>query len=56
MICPTGKVENIFEQDWTAQISLKGFDKFDFWCKCRESTQGWPAHPYSQRSPDERQR
>jgi hypothetical protein len=31
MICPTGKVENIFERDWTAQIRLNGFKKFNFW-------------------------
>jgi hypothetical protein len=30
MICPTGKVENLFGQDWTAQISLNGFDKLGF--------------------------
>jgi hypothetical protein len=31
MICPTGKVENIFEQGWTGQIRLNGFEKFGFW-------------------------
>jgi hypothetical protein len=41
MICPTGKVENFLEQDWTGQIRLKGFDKFSFWRKC----------PASQRTP-----
>jgi hypothetical protein len=30
MICPTGKVENIFGWDWTGQIRLNGFTKFDF--------------------------
>jgi hypothetical protein len=33
MICPTGKVENLFGRDWTEQIRLKGFDKFNFWRK-----------------------
>jgi hypothetical protein len=31
MICPTGKVENIFGWGWTGQISLNGFKKFGFW-------------------------
>jgi hypothetical protein len=30
MICPTGKVEYFFNQDWTGKIRLKGFSKFDF--------------------------
>jgi hypothetical protein len=30
VICPTGKAENIFDQDWTGKISLKCFSKFDF--------------------------
>jgi len=34
MICPTGKAKNIFEQDWTDKIRLKGFDKFGFGRKC----------------------
>jgi hypothetical protein len=56
MICPTGKVENIFEQGWTGQIRLKGFKKFGFKCGCRESTQSQPAHRYPYRSPHECQR
>jgi hypothetical protein len=31
MICPTGKVENFFGQDWTGQISLNWFNKSGFW-------------------------
>jgi hypothetical protein len=31
MICPTGKMENFLEKDWTDGIGLKGFDKFGFW-------------------------
>ena len=30
MICPTGKAKNFFDKDWTRQISLKCFYKFDF--------------------------
>jgi hypothetical protein len=30
MICPTGKVENIFRWGWTGQIRLNAFKKFDF--------------------------
>jgi hypothetical protein len=30
MICPTGKAEYFFDQDWTAQIRLNGFEKFGF--------------------------
>jgi len=33
MICPSGKVENLFERGWTDGIKLKGFEKFDFWRK-----------------------
>jgi len=33
MICPTGKTEYFFGEDWTVQIRMKGFDKFDFWRK-----------------------
>jgi len=32
MICSTGKAKNFFDKDWTRQISLKCFYKFDFWC------------------------
>jgi hypothetical protein len=34
MICPTWKARYFFDKDWTGQIRLKGFDKFDFWRKC----------------------
>jgi len=30
MICPMGKTEYFFRRDWTGQIRLKGFNKFDF--------------------------
>jgi hypothetical protein len=31
MICPTGKVEKIYGQDWTGRIRLKRFNKSGFW-------------------------
>jgi hypothetical protein len=33
MICPTDKVGNFFEQDWTGQIRLKDFRNLDYWRK-----------------------
>jgi hypothetical protein len=30
VICPTGKAENFFDQDWTGRNRLNRFDKFDF--------------------------
>jgi hypothetical protein len=33
MICPTGKMENLFGQDWTGGIGLKGFRNLDYWRK-----------------------
>jgi hypothetical protein len=30
LICPTAKAEYFFGEDWTGQISLKWFGKFDF--------------------------
>jgi hypothetical protein len=30
VICPTGKTENFFDQDWTGRNRLNRFSKFDF--------------------------
>jgi hypothetical protein len=37
MICPTGKTEYFFEEDWTAQIRLKGCEKSSFTRRSRVS-------------------
>jgi hypothetical protein len=34
VICPTGKTENFFDQDWTGRNRLNRFSKFDFARKC----------------------
>jgi len=31
LICPTGEAEYFFDEVWTGQITLKGFDKLAFW-------------------------
>jgi hypothetical protein len=45
MICPTDKMENIFDDGRTDGITLQGFDKFDFAHKCARSARTKPIEP-----------